>query len=488
MKKNFLTVIAMTVVAFFVSAEIAKAADITFSGQVRTRWELAEHIGNGVVSGANDSNGKGFNNTPDDFINSSVRLAATANINESTSAFIQMQSNRTWGDTGSSTNGGGSGNASGQVNNQDASVGIHQAYFKIKNFLNLPMGWDAQVGRQELKLDGWRLFGNTIWTMGMQTHDMIKLTHKHDNVTATLGYILANEDGRTNDQNDDNDKDVYLAHLNVKGVLGGQFSGYYSFVDSGCNALQASTTADLAGCSNYKNDFHTIGGRQAGNMFGLKYRVEAYGQFGDAAGIAHSSGATTHSGYASGQDMDREAYMYGVRVTKAFNNVSYKPAVTLWYDYLSGTSDDDIKNGKWSSFDTLYDTGHKYYGLQDVFLGIGGGGTKGTKGLGLQDLAVKLKLNPIAGWTLKIDHHHFWTAEGVSNINVSGVTTAVAAADTSFLGTEIDVTAVHKMNSATKVMIGYSNFQPATSFRRIRNDQTGAHDANWAYVQFDVKF
>jgi len=488
MKKNFLTVIAMTVVAFFVSAEIAKAADITFSGQVRTRWELAEHIGNGVVSGANDSNGKGFNNTPDDFINSSVRLAATANINESTSAFIQMQSNRTWGDTGSSTNGGGSGNASGQVNNQDASVGIHQAYFKIKNFLNLPMGWDAQVGRQELKLDGWRLFGNTIWTMGMQTHDMIKLTHKHDNVTATLGYILANEDGRTNDQNDDNDKDVYLAHLNVKGVLGGQFSGYYSFVDSGCNALQASTTADLSGCSNYKNDFHTIGGRQAGNMFGLKYRVEAYGQFGDAAGIAHSSGATTHGSYASGQDMDREAYMYGVRLTKGFNNVAYKPAVTLWYDYLSGTSDQDIKDGKWSSFDTLYDTGHKYYGLQDVFLGIGGGGTKGTKGLGLQDLAVKLKMNPVAGWTLKIDHHHFWTAEGVSNINVSGVTTAVAAADTSFLGTEIDVTAVHKMNSATKVMIGYSNFNPSQSFRRIRNDQTGPKDANWAYVQFDVKF
>ena len=34
-------------------------------------------------------------------------------------------------------------------------------------------------------------------------------------------------------------------------------------------------------------------------------------------------------------------------------------------------------------------------------------GGKGTQGLGLQDFAVKLKLNPIAGWTLKVDHHHF---------------------------------------------------------------------------------
>ena len=100
MKKNFLTVAAMTVVAFFVSAEIAKAADITFSGQVRTRWEYAEHLGNGGVAGAGDSNGKAFNNQPDDFVMQLSAFSSKANINDTTSAFIQMQSNRTWGDTG----------------------------------------------------------------------------------------------------------------------------------------------------------------------------------------------------------------------------------------------------------------------------------------------------------------------------------------------------------------------------------------------------
>ena len=261
MKKNFLTVIAMTVVAFFVSTEIAKAADISFSGQVRTRWEYAEHLGAGLVAGAGSAGGVGEFN--DDFIQSSVRLAAKANINDTTSAFIQMQSNRTWGDTGSSTNGGGTGNASGQVNNQDASVGIHQAYFTIKNFANLPMGWDAQVGRAELKLDGWRLFGNTIWTMGMQTHDMIKMTHKHDNTTITAAYILRNEDGRANDSYDRNDFDVYLLHLNQKGVLGGQFSGYYVYSDNGCdNTYKTSAADNTLSCTVNENDFHTIGGRQ----------------------------------------------------------------------------------------------------------------------------------------------------------------------------------------------------------------------------------
>jgi len=490
MKKNFLTVIAMTVVAFFVSAEIAKAADITFSGQVRTRWEVAEHIGNGGVSGAANASGPGFSNEADDFVIQSTRLAATANINESVSAFVQMQSARTWGETGSSANGGGSGNSSATVNNLDSSVGIHQAYVTLKNFLNMPLGFDAKIGRQEIKLDGWRLFGNTIWTTGMQTHDALRFNHKHDNTSISAFYILRNEDGRADDRTDDNDWDVYGLHINQKGVLGGQFSGYYAYSDNGCGTGIVGTgeTDSEKGCRTLTNDFHTIGGRQAGNMFGLKYRVEAYYQFGNAEGIAASTGASDHANYTNGQSMDREAYMYGVRVGKAFNNVSYKPSVTLWYDYLSGTSDQDIKDGKWKSFDTLYDTGHKYYGLQDVFLGIGGGAGKGTQGLGLQDLAVKLKLNPVAGWTLKIDHHHFYTAEGVNASPIVSDSASAGASDSLFLGNEIDVTAVHKMNSATKVMIGYSNFNPSQTFRRIRNASTGAADANWAYVQFDVKF
>ena len=186
--------------------------------------------------------------------------------------------------------------------------------------------------------------------------------------------------------------------------------------------------------------------------------------------------------------MDREAYMYGIRVGKAFKNVSYKPSVTMWYDYLSGTSDEDLANGKWSSFDTMYDTGHKYYGLQDLFLGIGGGAGKGTQGLGLQDLAIKAKLNPVAGWTLKVDYHWFYTAEGVQASPHVSDSSSPGASDKSFLGNELDMTAVHKWNSATKVMIGYSNFSAAQTMRRIRNASSGANDSNWAYVQFDVKF
>ena len=330
MKKNFLTVAAMAVVAFFVSTEIAKATDITFSGQIRTRWEVNEQ-GNNGGNGTNSVNS--FTDDPDDFIFSSVRLAADANINETTSAFIQMQSTRTWGQQavsgGANANGqnGGSGNASATVNDGDASVGVHQAYFTFKDFLNLPVAMDAKIGRQELLLDGWRLYGNTIWTPGMQTHDGVTLNHSHDNMTLILAYFLATENNRTDDPNDSTDREHFLAYMNLKGVLGGQFSAFLNY----------DTNSSQAGLQTRDNEYWTIGGRQAGKMMGLDYRGEFYYQWGSANGQKDGNVAT---------DADRDAYMFGVRVGKTFNNAQFKPGLTVWYDYLSGTDDQEQKIGR----------------------------------------------------------------------------------------------------------------------------------------------
>jgi hypothetical protein len=476
MKKNLLTVAAMAVVAFFVSTEIAKAADVTFSGQIRTRWEANEQGANG-----GDSAGRSFANKPDDSIFTSARLAATANVNETTSAFIQMQSIRTWGQTSGGAaagNNGGSGNASGTVSDGDSSVGVHQAYFTLKNFLGAPL--DAKVGRQEILLDGWRLFGNTIWTAGMQTHDAISFSHKHDNMSLFLAYISAVENDRTDDPNDSTDRENLLAHVNVKGILGGQFSGYLDY--------DSNSSAALAQQRN--NEILTIGGRQAGKMAGLDYRGEYYYQWGGGNGQKDGNVTT---------DADRSAYMFGLRVGKAFNNVSFKPSVTVWYDYLSGTDDEEQREGSWNSFNTLFDTGHKFYGLQDLFLGVGGGGAAGTQGLGLQNLALKTKLNPMPGWTLKVDYHWFWTAESAqANTGTRGfANTAATQTLDNNLGNEIDITAVTKMNANTKVMIGYSHYDATNTFFALKNGSVlttntstfaGTDDADWAYVQFDVKF
>jgi hypothetical protein len=363
---------------------------------------------------------------------------------------------------------------------------MHQAYFTLKNFAGLP--FDAKVGRQEIILDAHRLFGNTLWTMGAHSHDAIRLDHKHDNMSFSYAYIVENEEGRAVDPNDGEDVTTQYIYANFAGVLGGKLSTMYVYRNDGCGG--AFNTGGT--CTGGQNDTHTIGFRQAGQLFGLDYRGEYYYQFGEAQGQASRSTRTDadNGGFANdGSDVDRSAYMFGVRVGKQFKNVSMKPKLTVWYDFLSGTSDEDGGDNKWKSFETVYDTGHKFYGLLDNFLGVGSGacGT-GTCGLGLQDAAVKAQINPVAGWTLQADYHWFSTAVGAAGSPQRSLTNGtVNATDSSDLGRELDVTLINKYNANTKIMIGYGNYNQGPLLKALRPTY-GNDDANWFYTQVHVKF
>ena len=494
MKKNFLTAGALMVAAILLATTVAQAADVTFGGEFWTRYEVSER---------NDFRD---NTDADSYIQSRVRLNANVNVNDSTSAFIQLHSNRTWGDTVENAGQGTAPmglNGTQSVNDSARDVGLHQAYFTLKNFASLPV--DMKAGRQEIILDGHRIFGNTLWTMGAHSHDAIRLNHKHDNVSLSYGFIQQSEERATagtqaddavdngikaGDPNDSEDVTTQFLYANIAGILGGKLSTMYIYNADGCG----SNTGPGGTCTGGANDMHTIGFRQAGQLFGLDYRGEYYYQFGDAQGIASIDGAAgtdpaVNGGFANaGADVDRQAYMFGVRVGKQFKNVSMKPKLTLWYDYLSGTSDEDGGDNKWKSFNTVYDTGHKFYGLQDVFLQVGNNhAAQGTAGLGLQDTAVKAQVSPAPGWTLKADYHWLYTAVGVAGSPLRSRTNAVGTGThSSELGQELDVTLVNKYNANTKVMLGYSHFSTGQALRALRG--IGNDDANWFYTQIHVGF
>ncbi len=467
MRKNFLAIVALAVASFFVATEIARAADITFGGQLRHRYEINEQSDFDDRTEASD------------FMSSRIRLNADVNINDSTSAFIQMQSVSTWGSDTNSFN---------PNHTRGGNVLIHQAYFTLKNFANLPVPIDLKAGRQEIILDGHRLFGNTNWTQGAQTHDALRLTHAHDNIHLTYAWIIANEHGALAHQIDasgntrafdQGDNEVHMAYASYTGILGGKLSITYAFIDDRCGArVDGSNLFNTTACQGQGNAFHTIGGRQAGQLFGIDYRGEYYYQFGDG----HADfGATQGTG---NRETDREAYMFGARIGKTFKNVPMKPGLTFWYDYLSGTSTEDRADNKFGAFNTLFDTGHKFYGYMDQYLNIGSSDSDVVNGHGLRNVAVKAKLSPMPGWTLKADYHWFWTAEKADN----------NARD---LGNELDVTLVNKYNANTNITIGYSNYSKSSERREITAIAGGARtgdltigpdDANWAYVMFDVKF
>jgi hypothetical protein len=481
----------MAVTAFLVGASVAQAVSVEWGGELRPRFEVNEQ---------SDFNN---NTSADYFVSSRIRLDAKADILPDTSAFIQLQSVRTWGnDVNDHTatdivgaQGGsnfGSGNAAFTPNDGDASVGVHQAYFTLKNFATLPA--DLQIGRQEVVLDGHRILGNTGWTQGAQTHDAARLTHAQGNHTVSLVYSRANDGGNlAGVLADPQDVDVYVVYANMQGILGGGLSLYFVALDDECglNAVSGACTAGPSDNNNY-----TVGARQAGQLVGLDYRVEGYYQFGGAESTVSSGTlapayavAAGGPGTGPGTGIDRGAYMFGARVGKKFNNVMWKPSLTFWYDYLSGTTDEDARDGDFKTFNTLFDTGHKFYGLMDLFLPSDGGN---TNYLGLVDYAVKATISPANNWTFKADYHHFTTAEGPNGSPLLSAQNSNRFDGDNALGDEIDLTLVHKYNANTTISAGWSHFAAQSLFHRTARGGGigggGNDNANWAYLMFDVKF
>jgi len=486
MKKNYL--VAIAVAALMLAGPVAQAfADISFSGQIRPRLETRDH----------DFDDDTGSNT---FFQTRVRLNAKAKANDQVGAFLQFQSVGTWGfetsDDGLSSGtrvalGGAGDEASDTLND----VGLHQAYLTIKNFYG--SSFDLKMGRQEVVIDGHRLYGHTGWTAGAQTNDAIRLTHAAGNHTLSYTFIKGQEEAQQAaqdahsgaDQGDNSDVNHHILHASTQGVLGGSLSGIFVLYDDNAGA---------PGIDNIGDEWYTIGARQKGKLGGLDYRVEFYHQFGDACGDA--CGLYAYTTETSAGSVDRDAQMFGVRVGKTLKNAKFSPTITLWYDHLSGTGDGDVTSSNYSTFDTIQDTGHKFYGFMDLYLARNGA-KEGR--LGLQDFAVKTKISPAAGWTLKADWHQFWTDVDLGEspitaaLDISGAGAPGVLTDwTKDLGNELDLTLVHKYNSNAKVVFGYSHYWNTPLFAALNpaNKEAGAAsntdngDSDWAYVMIDTKF
>jgi len=454
MNRKLLSAVGMVAAFIFVASDIAQAADIKFSGQIRPRWEYQDRDFNDNTDGNTVVDGR-------------VRLNALADIDDKTSAFIQLQAIRTWG----------VGQASESANDTDNSVGIHQGFFTIKDLYNLPV--DLKFGRQEFILDGHRIFGDTLWTPGEQTHDGLRLTHSAGNHSLSYFYSRNIENNRNDNNTSDNDTDtdLHVFYGQFKGILGGALSLQFSILND--DSLEGTAGQE-------DNDIYTIGFRQAGALHGIKYRGEFYYQWGDSE--------------SNGAGWERDAYMFGVRAGKSFGG-SMNPGLTLWFDYVSGTDAGDLASSDNGSFDTLFDTGHKFYGFMDHFLnmgttsrtataGAGGSNVQGdnVNGLGLIDFAVKGGLSPRPDWKLGAHLHFFWTAEDA--FNSANRTYQARNVGESHIGEELDITLVNNYSPSTNIVFGYSHFfaddlVQDLNFQFTRAQGSGASnnpgdDADWA--------
>tara|TARA_B100000315_G_scaffold205705_1_gene199587 strand:+ start:643 stop:1965 length:1323 start_codon:yes stop_codon:yes gene_type:complete len=440
MRKIFWSFMAVLLAAMFLGIPTIQAADISFGGQILNRAERVDTNEDGSAA--------------DWQIGERLRLNTTAKAGGVT-GFAQLQWVHAWGNN-TWING-----ATGV--DADQAAGVHQAHITVPNFYG--SGWNLKLGRQEIVLDGHRLFGHTGWHLNAVTHDAAVLINPAWDLTYAYSF------GVEDDSDGDSVAEDAVFHVFRKGlsVAGGKTALYFVAADdaTGSDALV----------------WYTAGVRQAGKAAGYDYRVEVYHQFGEFAPLATGAGTWASSTGEHGADMD--AWMFGARLGKKVN----KTKVTLWYDYLSGNDDSDANNNSWGAFHTIADTGHKFYGLIDQFLPRAG---NNTDFLGIQDAAIKL-VHPVSpGWTLKGDYHRFWTAEDPGDNLTAWVGESVGTANgcecaEMYLGEEIDLTLKHKYSSNLAIQFGYSWFSGTETYMNIAG-RAVADDKHWAYAQANFTF
>ncbi|WP_448699289.1 alginate export family protein [Mucilaginibacter sp. AW1-3] len=503
------------IIIFATSYSFVCQAQITLTGQLRTRAENRDGYGNLVL---NDSKNA-------DFISQRTRLLFGYKWDRLNFG-LTVQDIRVWGADAST------------ISATDNRFMLHEGWaeltladktdktlgFKLVDLLTL------KIGRQELIYDDQSLIGNLDWLQQGRTHDMALLKALHHGWQAELGYAYnQNTDavGVTNTYYVPGNIPVTVK--NSLGVLVSTPAGLVPLAAGGSAANNSAKT----GTPVYVNPPNTNGATQNYKSFTSlyiskridqtkfsalffndnfgKYRIDSVGSvaegyvygrrfvaasatdtydyspvhrytyglmintaFGKLSDIGKFSIQAAYY-HQSGTDRDNiglDAYHYTIALTYQKGNFSFTPG----YDVLSG-NDAVNPSGKDNRFDPLYGTPHKFWGYMDYFY-AGSGSPVG----GLNNPYFKIKY--AAGvFSAGLDLHYFSLNNNMKKANGTVVD--------KHLGNEGDLQLSYAMNKFTNIEFGYSLMSATDSMPFAKGQATtdavaATFDktANWAYIMF----
>ncbi|MBC7409965.1 MAG: alginate export family protein [Arcicella sp.] len=517
-------------VCLFVSicTQYISKAQFTLTGQLRTRTEIRNGLGNLVPTNSKSAA----------FTSQRTRL----NFGYKWDRVLfgaSIQDVRVWGQDASSIS-----NADG------AKLMLHEGWAEVTlaNKADTTVKFKAldlltvKIGRQELSYDDVRLIGNLDWLQQGRRHDMILLKALHHGWQVDLGYAFG--------QNTDAFGTLGTAYLpaNVSpytrtstGVLIPTPAGIIpTTLGGGANANSIKTGGALAwinppstnGASQDYRSFKSLYVSKKFNQTKFSallfqddfsaYRLDSVGSIAngyvygrrfvstdatDAFDYYQSRSRTTYglmvnhtlgnpSGFGkiaiqgayygqTGKDRegnDMDAFHYTLAATYQKSKYSF----TLGYDVLSGNDGSSAINNYKSStgynnrFDPLYGTPHKHRGYMDYFYV----GTNSPAG-GLNNGYVKAKYTS-NNLSVGVDYHSF----ALNKATIKGDGTLLGTD----LGNEIDFLLNYNMNKFTTLELGYSVMmatdnmafakgQATTDITAKNFDKTGT----WLYLMINIR-
>lgn len=355
---------------------------------------------------------------------------------------LTLQDVRIWGETG-------------QINKSDGLTSVHEAWGSVRFTDRLSL----KLGRQELVYDDHRVLGSLDWAAQGRSHDAARLVFQDSTLAIHAGVAL--NQSSTVPEPAKLSSNFYQAPGGFA-ALGGGLPNYknlqFMWVEKklcrfSTTAIALNTGWQLPDTS--VNYLHTWG-------INPQYRFNKSLQLEGSFYYQHGKNRT---------DQQVSAHLASLALTYRHPTTS----LTLGGDWVSGTEIDQENS---STFDPLFGTHHKFYGLMDYFY-VGNPHSQQGKSVGLVDLFVKpsFKLSPKA--SLLVQGHTFFSAVAVVDSNDQTVTLP------SRLGTEVDLVAVYRYAEGVTFKGGYSQMLATPTMEALKGG-SGDHVNHWGWIMISL--
>jgi hypothetical protein len=362
---------------------------------------------------------------------------------EKISASIRLQDVRIWGETG-------------QINKSDNLFSVHEAWAQYSFSKKLAL----KAGRQELVYDDHRILGNLDWAAQGRSHDAVKLAYSDSAWTFHLaGAYNQNSTIAEPSKLTGNFYNSPGSFLLIGGGLpnykhmqmlwaersAGKFSTSFLFLNTGWQMPDTTT-----------NNLTTIG---INPQFTFTSKLKLLGTFY----------------YQTGEDrLNAKVNSWLISLSLNLNRLA--STHFIGFDQLSGTKADATRS---NTFDPLFGTHHKFYGLMDYFY-VGNPHVQMGKTIGLRDFFLRSKYNLSQKTALSTELHHFSSPVKIldpqDNLNTLSFS----------LGTEADLVLQHNFSKEFILHLGYSQMFATKSMEAIKG---GSRDQlnMWAWLMLTFK-
>lgn len=401
--------------------EASKEKENTFSmsAQIRPRAEYRNGVLNPRLEGQE----------PAGFINNRARLSLNYE-RENLSVAFSAQHVGVWG--------------------QDPQIDKNGRFILNEAWAQLDFGYGlfAKLGRQSLIYDDERILGGLDWNIAGRYHDALKLGY--EDKLNKLHLILAfNQNGETpiggtyyapGAQPYKNMQTLWYQHICSKA-----FKASFLFMNLGLEGGKDNHSDTQFMQTLGTNLYYQPGNFTLGGTF--------YYQFGKNI-----------------NKQDVSAYLWALNAAYKINP---QWSIALGSDYLSGMDNTDGPDAKYTAFDPLYGTHHKFYGAMDYYYA-----TPFLKGFnpGLWDNQIKLAFKPSHKVDLSATYHYFLTT--------SDVTIDHKDLDHG-LGSEIDLQIDWQIMKDVKLSAGYSTMLGTSTMEAVKGGSSDSWQ-DWGWLSINI--